>query len=330
MKLTGYKINLLAVIMIVALRLTIGWHFFYEGVWKISNYEEFSTTPFMEQAKGPFAPLYYMLVYDIDGRSRLAIVSAEDEDEDGTTLERIPGTYWIDAWKAQAQKAIMQYQLQGEQAQKAEAVFARYEKSLAAYLAANLDDIRGYFDSLDRFEKMKADGGNNAPYYKKRVWDTQQELRGEVGGWLTEIDAMGEEYRMALYDVLDKDQKAQFEPIGEGVTLEGVFNFLMTAALTGIGLCMLLGFCNRLACLGGAVFLLNVVLTQPPWPLIYPPMPPVTGHSLIIDKNFVEMVAMVMLAALPAGRWAGLDYFLYRWIGHPIMKYVGAPMDPEE
>ena len=325
MKLTGYKINILAVIMLVALRLTIGWHFFYEGVWKISNYEKFSTTPFMEMAKGPFAPLYYMMVYDIDGKERLKIVTAED----GKT-ERIPGTYWTDAWEDQYNKAVKEYQLDEKQAAEAKAIFEQYKVSLANYLAMNLDDIRGYFGSLQRFEEQKANGGNNAPYYKKRMWDQQQDLRKEVKGWTSEIDALGEEYRMALYNILTPEQQGKFAPLGEGVTLEGTFNFLMTAALTAIGLCMLLGFCNRLACLGGAVFLLNVVLTQPPWPQIYPPMPAVTGHSLIIDKNFVEMVAMIMLACVPVGRWAGLDYFIYRWIGHPLMKYVGAPMDPDD
>ena len=41
------------------------------------------------------------------------------------------------------------------------------------------------------------------------------------------------------------------------------------------------------------------------------------GHALIVDKNFVEMVAMLMLATTAVGRWGGLDYFLYHWIGRP-------------
>jgi uncharacterized membrane protein YphA (DoxX/SURF4 family) len=177
---------------------------------------------------------------------------------------------------------------------------------------------------------MKDEGGNNAPYHKKRVWDTRQQLRGELKGWTTELDAMGDEYRAGLYNLLTDKQKVKHEPIGEGVTREGFFNFVMTAALTLIGLALLTGCCTRLAGIAGAIFLLNVLLTQPPWPLIYPPMPPVTGHSLIVDKNFVEMIAILVLVCVPVGRWAGLDYFLHRWFGHRVMKYVGGPMDPEE
>ena len=58
--------------MLIVLRVTIGWHFFYEGVWKIVNADQFSATPFLTMAKGPAAPLFYAMVYDIDGRQRLA------------------------------------------------------------------------------------------------------------------------------------------------------------------------------------------------------------------------------------------------------------------
>ena len=51
---------------------------------------------------------------------------------------------------------------------------------------------------------------------------------------------------------------------------------------------------------------------------IYPPANPQTGHALIVDKNFVEMMAMLLLVALPAGRVAGLDFFLYNFFGKKI------------
>ncbi|HLA83473.1 MAG TPA: DoxX family protein, partial [Thermoguttaceae bacterium] len=62
----------MAVVLLVALRVTIGWHFLYEGVWKIANPEKFSAASFLTTAKGPAAPLFYAMVHDIDGRERLA------------------------------------------------------------------------------------------------------------------------------------------------------------------------------------------------------------------------------------------------------------------
>ena len=35
---------MVAVVMLVILRVTIGWHFLYEGVWKIANPDKFSAT----------------------------------------------------------------------------------------------------------------------------------------------------------------------------------------------------------------------------------------------------------------------------------------------
>jgi hypothetical protein len=36
----------------------------------------------------------------------------------------------------------------------------------------------------------------------------------------------------------------------------------------------------------------------------------VVGHALLVDKNFIELVALLVIASCAAGRWAGLDYFV--------------------
>jgi len=303
------------VALLVALRITIGWHFFYEGVWKIVNFDEFSAAPFLTMAKGPAAPLFYAMIYDIDGRERLT-----PSQIDGKTV--ITGAIYTDAWQGQFDAAVAKYGLDEEQKKAAQAILDRYKKSAQDYLAENQAEIVGYLDSLDRFKAELAAGGDNSAYKKKRNWDTQQALRAEADGWLGNLDAMGDEYRMALWSNLTDEQKEK-GAIPTGWTRADLMDLGVTFALTAIGLCLLLGFCNRLACLGGAGFLVAVLLTQPPWPTIYPPMPEVTGHSLIVDKNFVEMVAMLALACMPVGRWGGLDFFLYRWFGLPIMRRFG-------
>ena len=91
-------------------------------------------------------------------------------------------------------------------------------------------------------------------------------------------------------------------------------NFAVTYGLTAIGLCLMLGFCTPLAALGGAAFMCFVVMTQPAFPAIYPPDPAVVGHALLVNKDFVEMMALLVVAATAAGRWGGLDFFLGRWL----------------
>ena len=303
-------------ILLVVLRVAIGWHFFYEGTWKIVNADKFSATPFLTMAKGPVAPLFYAMVYDIDGRQRLT----PSEADDGEPV--ITGRIYTDAWQGQFDAAVKKYGLDEEQKKAAQAILDRYKKSAQEYLGDNREEIVGYLDSLDRFEAAMAAGGDNSAYKKKRNWDQQQKLRFEANGWLGELDGMGEGYRAALWSVLNDEQK-QKGAIPVGWTRADLMDLAVAYGLAAIGLCMMLGFCNRLACLGGAAFLVSVLLTQPPWPTIYPPAPAVVGRALIVDKNFVEMVAMLTLACLPVGRWGGLDFFICRWIGRPLMRRFG-------
>lgn len=53
---TEYRLGCLAVLAIVLLRLSIGWHFYSEGVKKYND-PNFSAEAFLLQAKGPLAPL---------------------------------------------------------------------------------------------------------------------------------------------------------------------------------------------------------------------------------------------------------------------------------
>jgi len=57
------------------------------------------------------------------------------------------------------------------------------------------------------------------------------------------------------------------------------------------------------------MFLLSFYLAMPPLPG-WPDPPRAEGHYLLINKNIIEMLALLALATLPTGRWAGLDGLL--------------------
>jgi uncharacterized membrane protein YphA (DoxX/SURF4 family) len=320
---------MVTVVMLVVLRVTIGWHFLYEGVWKIVNADEFSATALMGTAKGPAAPLFHAMIPDFDGRQRLAL--KERVDDKGNKL--VTSDAYANAWAELKQQFVDHYKMSDEQAKKADDLLALYDDSLEQYLTESREDIEAHFGSLDRLEARKHAGTNGAAHEKKRIWDEQQKLRGEVRAWLSDLDGMGQEFRLALWDLLDEDQKALGPisgPLSEAEALPvslpfvktrtDLFNDLITYGLTAIGVCLMLGFCTRLAALGGAAFLVSVLLVQPPWPTIYPPAPEVVGHALLVDKNFVELIAMLVLGTTAVGSWAGLDYFVYHWLGRPIME----------
>jgi uncharacterized membrane protein YphA (DoxX/SURF4 family) len=302
------------VVMLVVLRITIGCHFLYEGVWKFKH-AEFSAEPFLTQAKGPAAPLFYAMVHDIDGRQRLKI---EKDPKSGKSS--ISGKIYLDAWTDLDRQVIQKYNLSNKQKQDLENVHKTYAAALDNYLKENLDDIRAYFGSLDRFEAAQQAGNNGAEHQLKRRWDRRLELRKEAGGWLSELDALGASYRQAVWSVLS-DAQRKMGDLPRAWTRSDLLNYAVKYALTAIGLCLVLGFCTRLAAIGGAGFLVSVLLTQPPWPTIYPPAPEVVGHALLVDKNFVEMIAALVLATTAVGRWGGLDYFLYHWFGRRVDAY---------
>ena len=78
-----------------------------------------------------------------------------------------------------------------------------------------------------------------------------------------------------------------------------------------IGGCLLAGLLTRTNCVLAAVFLLMTYFVSPPWPWL--PTPPNTeGNYLFINKNVIEMFALLALATTASGRWFGLDA-LIRW-----------------
>jgi uncharacterized membrane protein YphA (DoxX/SURF4 family) len=327
-----YQIGLATVVTLVLLRIAIGWHYLYEGIWKLTN-PDFSSEPFLLQAKGPFAGLFYAMVPDVDGRTRLR-VDPDAEKHGGRPA--ISGEAYLLAWKAYKDRAAGYYRFSPEQNQKAEELLNRYERALRQYLDENTPAIRGYFISLEHFERAKRDRSNWAYHQKERLWQEQQKLRAEVGQWLKDLDKLGHDFQLALWELLTPEQKSKGFlrgpihtaemlpiPLPFVTTRMQLIDFAVSWGLTAIGICLMLGLCTRLAALGGAAFLVFVLMVQPPWPTIYPPAPEVVGHALLVDKNFVELVGLLVLAAAGAGQWAGLDVFIYRWIGKPILERLG-------
>lgn len=320
-----FRFGWATVLTLVVLRLSLGCHFLYEGVWKMTH-PEFSAEPFLTEAKGPAAPLFYAMIDDIDGRRRLQLVRDDKgalvRDKNG--VPQVAADEYLEKWEALKGKFAARYKLKNEQIVAADALYKQYEDSLRSYLADNGEEIAAYFATLDRFEAERAKGDNDTPYNKKRAWDKQQELRKQVKGWIAELDGMTDGFKAGLWRLLEEDQRAAGYPGLGWNPLEWSrgeqINTAVTYALTAIGLCLVLGFFTPLAALGGAAFMAFVVATQPSWPTIYPPSPPVVGHALLINKDFVEMVALLVLATTAAGRWGGLDFFIHRWFIAPWQK----------
>jgi uncharacterized membrane protein YphA (DoxX/SURF4 family) len=92
-------------------------------------------------------------------------------------------------------------------------------------------------------------------------------------------------------------------------------DFLTRWSLTIIGGLLLAGLLTRTACVAGALYLLMFYLSMPPFPGL-PANPRAEGHYLFVNKNLIEMLALLALATTQSGRWLGLDglaRFLFPW-----------------
>jgi thiosulfate dehydrogenase [quinone] large subunit len=80
--------------------------------------------------------------------------------------------------------------------------------------------------------------------------------------------------------------------------------------LTIVGLCLILGLFTRLASLAGIGFVLLFYLATPPFVGYFYSIP-TEGSYLIVNKNLVELSALVVILVTGSGRFAGLDRILH-------------------
>ena len=80
--------------------------------------------------------------------------------------------------------------------------------------------------------------------------------------------------------------------------------------LTIVGVCLILGLFTRLASLAGIGFILLFYLCNPPFVGYFYSIP-TEGSYLIVNKNLVEVCALVVILLTGSGRFAGLDRILH-------------------
>jgi thiosulfate dehydrogenase [quinone] large subunit len=85
---------------------------------------------------------------------------------------------------------------------------------------------------------------------------------------------------------------------------------IVPAALLLVGLSLLLGLFTQIGCLGAMAFLALFYLSAIPTAGM--PQPNAEGAYLFVNKNLVELAAVLVIFAFRTGRIAGLDLLLGR------------------
>ena len=316
-------------LMFVLLRMTIGWHFFKEGM---SHYHDpkWTSASFLRQAKGPLAEHYKSVLPDEyawyresdgdAGRAQGEPPAIQDKDLQGEE----PGNNPRPAWKQWADDVAQTWEdhrkvfsqnnlLSEEQEQQSRQILSEYSRHLEDYLSAEADAIDEHLRERRRWAELAAsESAEDVPYQKKRVADKQRELQTESAAWQDDIASLQMQYHQALNTVLDEGQEPVAVQYGDSSELQRVDRYV-TYGLIAVGGCLLVGLFTRTACVLGALFLASIISMQPPW---------IAGAAPTYNQ-FVEMMALLALATTAVGRWAGLDFFIHHLIFWPFRSAKG-------
>lgn len=110
-----------------------------------------------------------------------------------------------------------------------------------------------------------------------------------------------------------KDSKGLFSGIFNWLAANqdflSVVNQLNMWGLLLIGLALILGLYTRYFCYAGVCLLALYYLAAPPF-LGYTYIMPLEGSYLLVNKNLIELVALLVLIAFPSSHIIGLDRLL--------------------
>lgn len=288
--------------MLVLLRVTIGWHFYTEGVAKKQD-DTWDSAPFFANARGPYAEYFRAVVWDADGQMR---------------LDREETMRWLALYR---DRVADHYDFDKDQLREAQENYARAIEQYDWVLAQNSAEVEEYQLGRQRMAKLEKDPMRDSVASLSSQRETiRRELNQKINPALQKIDAIWENYEEAQNSVATEKQvnaygalplaKPRLSPVDTNMLNTWVPYFDMA-----IGLALLLGLLTPVAALAAAGFLGSVFLSQ---------FPPTPGPSSTLYQ-LIEAIACLVLAGTGAGRFAGLDFFLHLI----VRKTCGAPTDEE-
>ncbi len=213
-------------------------------------------------------------------------------------------------WRKMRDEVKLVPGLTDEQKQRVDKAYAERMQQVADYLASETEPIAEYRHELLRLDRWhEAPEAGEDPYFDERIAVKGTDTTGQPRAWISQVRAIEAQFVEDLREILSTEQRANEETYSswESAVTSGnakrlhVVNVGTTILTIGVGICLLLGFLTRVASVAGALFLLGVILSQPPW----------LADAAPTMYQVIEFVALLVLAGTGAGRWAGLDYFTY-------------------
>lgn len=176
-----------------------------------------------------------------------------------------------------------------------------------------IDKYRLYLESYEE-DLKKADQDFRYVHLAHTKKNEISPLRSELIG---PVKALDDEFKLHARKLLTVVQLER-GPLKPEQTEMHKVNMMTIWALLVLGCLLISGLGTRLAAIAGAGMLMSFYLVIPPWPGV--PQPPSPEHSLFINKNSIEAVALLVIACFPTGRWFGLDSFVAAIFGRRKKK----------
>jgi hypothetical protein len=287
------------------LRFVVGAHFFHEGYSKWRDPKPFSA-PVFGGAKGPFAPLYHNLLWDRDGLNRLDYGQTVRQwgvvDYDEENNPQFRGGY--------LGAAIRHFRFNQDQADEAAGLVMARIRQYEAVLADYAGDIEEYRDGLARRRANAADRSRRLESFQKHDARIGSELMSKRMSWQTEIDKIWQGLETDMNYLADREGIAGRgylridKPGRRWLDSETFDRFIPYFDMT-IGVLLVIGLFTRVTASVAAAFLATIIVSQ--WPFARDALP--TGYQQ------VEMCSLLVLAAVGAGYYAGLDAVLKNCCG---------------
>lgn len=136
------------------------------------------------------------------------------------------------------------------------------------------------------------------------TWAKLQTLRSDLTG---PVKAMQGDFEDDAVALLTTEQQSR-GPVPTPWTMLKFADTMTIIGLTVLGAMLILGLFTRFAAIAAAFMLFNFYMAMPP----LPGLPPAPGpeHSFIVNKNLIEVFALLAIAAIPSGMWFGVDRLL--------------------
>lgn len=305
----SFRLPLLAVAALAFLRIVCGLHFFLEGASHLRD-PEWSSAGFRRAAVGPLADFYRSTLPETgDWSGTLGAADDRPPDEAAEAWQASVVASWRRLLAARSKAVPLAADAQAA----AEASLKSAGDELAAYCKGIADDLADYRLQVGRLAASeKKPGSRDIPFERERLGKKQKELSGQAAGWMKDAAAIGQKL-VAAWDGQLPDAAAR----GKAAAAAGPPSLwkadrFVSWSLVTIGACLVLGVATKFNAMGGVLFLASVLATQPFW---------VPGAQATYNQ-WVELAALLAIAALPTGGWSGLDFFLQRWC--PLGRCCGA------